>query len=104
MGEREKMLVAEKSDFFVKKKLNNDFQLHFVTFIRISFGHCHVICPYKEILSFFGHCHLTFPYMEPVSLFGRFAQKVNKSRFSNSFVQKTTQQKGTCVREARWQL
>ena len=48
-------------------------------------------CPYKEILSFFGHCHVTFPYMEPLSFCGRFAKV---SCFSDSFVQKTTQQKG----------
>ena len=51
-------------------------------------------CPYKEILSFLGHCHLTFPYMEPLSFFGRFVQKVKVSCFSDSIVQKTTQQKG----------
>ena len=32
--------------------------------------------------------------MEPVSFFGRFVQKVKVSCFSESFVQKTTQQKG----------
>ena len=32
--------------------------------------------------------------MEPVSFFGRFVQKVKVSCFSDSFVQKTTQQKG----------
>ena len=37
---------------------------------------------------------MTFPYMEPFSFFGRFVQKVIVSRFSDSFVQKTTQQKG----------
>ena len=50
-------------------------ELHFVTFIRISFGHCHVTFPYKEILSFFGHCHVTFPYMEPLSFFGMCVKK-----------------------------
>ena len=43
---------------------------------------------------FFGHCHVTFPYMEPLSFFGWFVQKVMLSCFSDSFVQKTTQQKG----------
>ena len=72
-------------------------ELHFVTYIRIVFGHCHVTFPYKEILSLFGHCHVTFPYMEPLSFFGRFVQKVNVSCFSESFVQKTTQQSdGSC--------
>ena len=52
------------------------------------------MCPYKEIVSFFGHCHLTHPYMERLSFFGRFVQKVKVSNFSDSFVQKTTQQKG----------
>ena len=33
--------------------------------------------------------------MEPLSFFGRFVQKVKVSCFSDSFVQKTTQQKGT---------
>ena len=51
-------------------------------------------CPYKKILSFFGHCHLTFPYMEPLSFFGSFVQKAKVCCFSDSFVQKTTQQKG----------
>ena len=60
---------------FCERKLKNDFELHFVTYIRISFGHCHVIFPYKEILSFFGPCHVTFPYTEPLSFFGRFVQK-----------------------------
>ena len=58
--------------------LKNDFELHFVTYIR----------------NFFGHCHVTFPYMEPLSFFGRFVQKVTVSCFSDSFVQKTAQQKG----------
>ena len=72
------------------------------------FGHCHVIFPYKEIpsffgpcqvtfsyrepLSFFGHFHVTYPYMEPLSFFGRFLQKVKVYCFSDSFVEKTTQQ------------
>ena len=86
------MVVAES--YVSEGKLKNDFELHFNTYIRISFDHCHVTCPYKEILSFFGHCHLTFPYMEPVSFFGRFVQKVIVSCFSDSFAQKTTQQKG----------
>ena len=60
----------------------------------MCFGHCHVTFPYKEILSFFGHCHVTFPYMELLSSIGRFAQKVIVSCFSDSFVEKTTQQKG----------
>ena len=41
-------------------------ELHFVTYIRIFFGHCHVAFPYKEIISFFGHYHVTFPYMAPL--------------------------------------
>ena len=69
-------------------------ELHFVTYIRMFFGHCDVTFPYKEIPSFFCHCHVTFPYMEPLSSFGRFVQKVKVSYFSDSFVQKTTQQKG----------
>ena len=47
---------------------------------------------YEEILSFFGHCHVTFPYMEALSFFGRFVLKVIVSCFSDSFVQKRTQQ------------
>ena len=35
--------------------------------------------------------------MEPLSFFGRFVQKVKVSYFSDSFVQKTTQQKGASV-------
>ena len=29
---------------------------------------CHVILPYKDLLSFFGHCHVTFPYMWVISI------------------------------------
>ena len=72
-------------------------ELHVVTYIRMFFGHCHVTCPYKDILSFFGHFHLTVPYMEPLSFFGRFVQKVKVSCFSDSFVQKMVQQSdGSC--------
>ena len=71
--------------------------LHFVTYIRMFFGHCHVTFPYKEIRSFSGPCHVTFPYMEPLPFFGRFVQKVIVSCFSESFVQKPTQQSdGSC--------
>ena len=66
--------------------------LHFVTYIRIASGHCHVRFPYKEILSFVGHCHVRFPNMEPLSHFGRFVHKVKLSCFSESFARKTTQQ------------
>ena len=53
--------------------------------------------PYKEILSFFGHCRVTSPYMKLLSFFVRFVQKVIVSCFSDSFVQKTTQQSdGSC--------
>ena len=52
-------------------------ELLFVTYIRI----------------FFGHCHVAFPYKEPLSFLSRFAQNVTVSCFSDSFVQKTTQQK-----------
>ena len=37
---------------------------------------------------------MIFPYVEPISFFGRFVQKVIVSCLSDSFVQKTTQQKG----------
>ena len=87
--------------------------LHFVTFIRnffgpchvkfpykeilSFFGYCHVIFPYKEIRSFFGHCHVTFPYLGPLSFFGGFVKKLIVSCFSDSIVQKTTQQSdGSC--------
>ena len=86
------MLVAERIDLFCERKLKNDFELPFVTYIHISFGHCHVNFQYKEILSFFGHCQETFPYMEPLSFSGRFVQKLIVTSFSVSFVQKTTQQ------------
>ena len=69
-------------------------ELHFVTCLRMFFGHCHVTFPYKEIPSFFGPCHVTFPYMEPLSFFGRFVQKIKESYFSDSFVQKARQHKG----------
>ena len=84
--------------------------LHFVTYLRILFGHCHVKNPYMEPFSFFGHCHVTFPYMEPISFFGRFVQNVIVSCFSShSFRQFLSQPKGASaegavgVREARWQ-
>ena len=82
---------------FCGKKLKNVFELLFVTYIRISFSHCHVTFPYKDILSLFGHCCVIFPYLEPLSFFGRFVQKVIVSCFSDSFVQKTTHQSdGSC--------
>ena len=72
-------------------------ELHFVTFICISFGDCRVIFAYKEILCFFGHCHVTFPYMEPISFYGNLGQNIIVSCFSDSFVQKTTQKSdGSC--------
>ena len=92
MGERDRMLVAES--YFCERKLKNDFGAAFRYLYTHVFGHCHVKFPYKEIVSFFGHCHVTFPNMEPLSFFGRFVQKVKVSYFSDSFVQKTTQQKG----------
>ena len=36
---------------------------------------------------------MTFLYMEPLSFFGRIVQKIKGSCFSDSFVQKTTQEK-----------
>ena len=51
-------------------------ELHFVTYIRI----------------FFGHCLVTFPYMLPLSFFGRFVQNVIVSWFSDSFDKRTTKQ------------
>ena len=63
-------------------------ELHFGTYIRIFFGHCHVTIPYKEMLSFFSHCHMTFSYTETLSFFGRFVQKVIISRFSSFFFRK----------------
>ena len=49
----------------------------------------------RRFLSFSWHCHVTFPYMEPLSFFDRFIQRVIISCLSDSFVQKTMQQKGT---------
>ena len=95
MGERDRMVVA--GSYFSEWKVKNDFELHFVSYIRISFNHCHVTFPNKEILSFFGHCHVTFLYIEPLSFFGRIVQKIKVSCFSDSFVQKATQQKGASV-------
>ena len=63
-------------------------ELHFVTFIRNFFGHCHLTFPYKKILPFFSHCHVTFLYMEPLSIFGSFVQKVIVSCFPDAFNQK----------------
>ena len=78
---------------FCERNLKNDFELPFVTYIRIPFGHCHVSFPFKEILSFFGHCHVTFPYMELLSFFGRFEQKVIVSYFSYSIFRKRCNRK-----------
>ena len=98
MAERDRMLVAERSDFFCERKLTNDFGAAFPDLFTHVFGHCHVTFPCKEILYFFSHCHVTFPYMEPLSFFGKFVQKVIASCFSESFVQKTTQQSdGSCI-------
>ena len=66
-------------------------ELLFVTYIRIFFGHCHVVFPYEEKLSFFGQCHVTFHSMEPLHFFGSFVKIVKVSCFSDSFVQKRTQ-------------
>ena len=51
-------------------------ELYFVTYIRM----------------FFGHCHVTFPYIDSLSFFNKLVQKVIVSCFSESFVQKATQQ------------
>ena len=57
-------------------------ELHFVSYLRI----------------FFGLFHVTVPYMELLSFFGRFVQKIILSCFSDSFVQKLTQQSdGSCI-------
>ena len=65
-----------KKWFFCEWKLKNDF----VAAFRYLYTHL------------YSHCHVTIPYMESVSFFGRFVQKVIRSCFSDSFVQKTTQQ------------
>ena len=77
---------------FCERKLENHFELHFVTYIRFFFGHCFVTFSYKVVPSFFEHCHVTFPYKDPVSFFGTFVEKLIVSCFSDSFIQKTTQQ------------
>ena len=80
-------------------------ELQFVTYMRKISVHCHVAVPYKEILSFFSHCHVTSPYMELLSFFGRFVQKVTVPCFSDSFVQKTTQESnGSCDNTSDSQL
>ena len=56
-------------------------ELHFVTYIRIFFGQCHVTFSYMEPFSFIGQCHVTFPYVEHLSFFGRFVQNVIVSSF-----------------------
>ena len=83
--------------FFENESLRRILEQHIPTYIRIIFGQCHVTFPYKEMLSFFGPCHVTFPYMERLSFSGSFVQKVIVFCFSDSFVQKTTQQSdGSC--------
>ena len=91
------MLVAERSVLLLWKKVKEWFWSCISLLIYACFWSLHVTFPYKEILFFFDHCHVPFPYMEPLSFFGRFAQKVLLSCFSDSFVQKTTQQSdGSC--------
>ena len=98
MCERDRMLVAEGSDSFLWIKDKDLFLSCNLLLILIFFGHCRVTFPYKEIFSFFGPCHVTVPYMEPLFFFSRFVQKVILSCFSESFVQKTTQQsKSSCT-------
>ena len=83
MGERNRMLLGERSDLFLIKELSlkNDFGA------AIHYLYTH----------FFNHCRVTFPYMEILSLFVMFVQKILVSCLSNSFVQKTTQQSdGSC--------
>ena len=92
MGERDRMLVAES--YFSELKLENDSAAAFRYLNTHVFGHYYMKFLCKEILFFFGHCHVTFPYMEPLSFFGRFLEKVTLFCFSDSFVQKITQQKG----------
>ena len=72
-------------------------KLHFLTFIRFFFSHCHVDFPLGWIPSPCGHCHVTFPDMEHVSFFVSFVQKVVVICFWDSFVEKATQQPdGSC--------
>ena len=73
-------------------------ELQFVIDTRTFFGHCHVTLPYKEILSIFGHCHVTFPCMELFLFSLGSCKKVKVFCFSDSFVQKKTQQSdGSCI-------
>ena len=48
--------------------------------------------PRRELLSFLGHFYVVFPYLEHFPSFGWFVQKVVVIRFSDSIVQKGTQQ------------
>ena len=105
MGERDRMLVAETSDLCFWMRVGMISELQFVFYLPIFwqisrdisiwgnfffFGQCHTTFPYKEILCFFGLCNVKIPFME--TFFGGFVQKVIVRFFSDSFVQKTTQQ------------
>ena len=92
MGERDRMLVAARSDRFCERKLKNVFAAAYRYLYTHLFWSLSVTFPYKVILSFFGHCLMTFPNMELFSFFGRFVQKVRITCFSDSFVQQTTHQ------------
>ena len=72
-------------------------ELHIVIYIRIFSGQCYVTFPYMYILPCIGPRNVTIPYMERLSFFGRLVQKQLLSCFSDSFVQKTTEQSdGSC--------
>ena len=67
-------------------------ELQFVTYIRIFLAIVTGDLQKRTLCPFFGHCHVTFPNKDTLSFFARFVQKVVLSCFSDSFVQKTTQQ------------
>ena len=91
------MLVAERSDFSLWKKVQEWFwRWIFFSYERFFFGHCHVMFFYmvnircnfliRRFFLFFGHCHVIFLF------FDRVVRKIVTVGFSNSFVQKTIQQ------------
>ena len=97
MGERDRMLVAERSDLFLWKKVKEWFWSCISLLICAFFWSLSRDFSISGDSVLFGHCHVTLPYMVLLSCFGRFVQKVKKSCFADSFVQKTTQQSdGSC--------
>ena len=98
MGERDRLLVHERSDFYLWMKGNEWFcscnsLLKYASFLVIVTWHFSIaiFVPFLVIVTW--HVHI----WNLSHFFGRFVQKVKISCFSASFVQKKTQQlNGSC--------